>query len=281
MGRFFRLLSVVMLGWGLSPSPRSFACNCATLTGSAKDHLPKAAAVFTGKVLAVRPHATWRNSVLLSVKEAWKGVGAREVVVWTYNTQGACGYPFEEGESYLVFAAPHPRFPGRLEVDLCGYTRTLRAAREELASLGPARPLSRPDMAPHRKPPPRTPPPLPEFQRRLAGRWERDGGVGRVDVEPTGQQTGILYLWRDRRNYLILPYRLRGQALEFPRVFVPGTAGGVEVDRIGFEHGRREMTWRLYAAPDSDGTTPPGVADVWKLKRAKPLPPALREEEDA
>ena len=56
----------------------------------------------------------------------------------TAVSDASCGYPFEEDESYLVFASEGKMHDTRgLEVGLCGSTKPLPAAGKTLAVLGP------------------------------------------------------------------------------------------------------------------------------------------------
>lgn len=280
-----RFLVCLLLGVVFLPVNAARACNCAMLEDSVEPYVKRAAAVFSGEVVAIRPHATWRNSVLFRVKDAWKGIGSREVIVWTYNNQGACGYPFAEGESYLVFASPHPRDRKRLEVGLCGRTQRIDQAKEDLSALGPHRPLEKPNPAPVKKPPSKKPLKLPAVQRRLAGRWERSDGKGRVYIEPTGPSSGTLFIWRDRWSYAILPYTLQkgGAQLIFPAdhdgrwLAGFGDVSHIEVQQMDGQ----EMSWRLVPTVSAMMSSPPTPSKIWRLKRGKPLPASLMAEEDA
>ena len=76
--------------------------------------------------------------VTFRVSEAWKGAGVETVSVQTAVSDASCGYPFDEGEGYLVFASKGIFYErGELEVGLCGSTKPLPEARAELAALGP------------------------------------------------------------------------------------------------------------------------------------------------
>ena len=62
-------------------------------------------AVFVGKVVAVvqKPEA-YEVSVKFLVEKVWKGKVSRHVNIFTGRGGGDCGYHFEAGESYLVYA---------------------------------------------------------------------------------------------------------------------------------------------------------------------------------
>ena len=75
-----------------------------------------------------RPGYTFR----LAVVEAFAGVTDREVTVRTATDTAACGYPFEVGKTYLVYAAPTG---GGYGVSLCSRTRPLAGANDDLALI--------------------------------------------------------------------------------------------------------------------------------------------------
>ncbi len=75
-------------------------------------------------------------TVTFRVSEAWKGAERETLDVETAITEASCGYPFDEGESYLVYASKGTN-SGGLEVALCGSTKPLSEADTDLAALGP------------------------------------------------------------------------------------------------------------------------------------------------
>ncbi len=71
--------------------------------------------VFSGKVLQVEEsnkeqRTQWHSDlggtleVELALDEVWKGTGKEVISVITNDHSDACGYPFTEGDSYVVFA---------------------------------------------------------------------------------------------------------------------------------------------------------------------------------
>ena len=71
-----------------------------------------------------------RRRVKLRVDRAFRGDSGAQIEVFTGVGGGDCGYPFQRGEKYLVFASS---WEGRLSVSACGPTRRLADATEELA----------------------------------------------------------------------------------------------------------------------------------------------------
>ena len=66
-----------------------------------------------------------------TVSEVWKGPKQRTVEVTTGADSGmGCGYSFEDGREYLVYAGKG------ISVDLCRETKPLAKARADLAVLG-------------------------------------------------------------------------------------------------------------------------------------------------
>lgn len=116
---------------GLAMSNAALACSCAPL-GPPEKARDAADAVFSGKVLAVRP-GTSGLEVDIRVEGTWKGVPCETVVVRTASDSAMCGYSFEEGKSYLIYAH---RQQDALSTNLCTRTRPIDEAGEDLAALG-------------------------------------------------------------------------------------------------------------------------------------------------
>ena len=134
------LASVVLTVLGivfLLPPKCAHACSCAMPPGS-QDALADSDAVFSGEVVAVEQGTSTARSwgydtATLRVSEAWKGAGRGTLEVRTPSQGTACGYHFEEGREYLVYA-----YTGKqgLEVNSCGATEPLSGAGADLAALG-------------------------------------------------------------------------------------------------------------------------------------------------
>ena len=118
-----------------------FACTCALpfpkppLQKQVRVALNESRAVFSGKVLEVTedpqtPHVTVR----LSVERVWKGSPREEVRILTGRGGGDCGYQFEVGQSYLVYA--YRWREGELGTNICQRTAKLSEASGDLRVLG-------------------------------------------------------------------------------------------------------------------------------------------------
>jgi hypothetical protein len=109
------------------------ACSCAILGSQqemAKQALSNSAAVFSGEVADVEKQGR-TATVTLRVSEVWKGPEQGTLEVATSSQESACGYPFEEGQEYLVYAYGKRG----LKVDLCSQTKPLSKAGASLQVL--------------------------------------------------------------------------------------------------------------------------------------------------
>ena len=136
-----RLLLAASLAFG---AEAGLACTCVPPKGPAEE-LQLAAAVFSGKVVEVRKHRQSEDifagvEAVLRVERAWKGVEEATVSVFTSSHSAACGYSFKEGRTYLVYA--YKNAEGRLSTGICGRTRRLKDAGEDLKELGAGREIA-------------------------------------------------------------------------------------------------------------------------------------------
>ena len=134
-------LVLAVLGGVFVLSPQcAYACQCTMPPGSqdAERALADSEAVFSGEVVKIDPPSPWKSSATIEtntfrVSEVWKGPERRTLEVHTALFGASCGYPFKEGEEYLVYA-----YTGKhgLEVDLCNGTQRLTEAEADLEVLG-------------------------------------------------------------------------------------------------------------------------------------------------
>jgi hypothetical protein len=131
--KIFFVLSVIILALLVFPQ-NIYACSC-NINPSPQQSLEKSGAVFSGKVLRVnRPMIdTGHNRVTIAVKEIWKGDIYEEITIYTPAQSPMCGYDFEEGKEYLIYAN---EWKDTLTVSLCSRTQLLSAATEDLQDLG-------------------------------------------------------------------------------------------------------------------------------------------------
>lgn len=146
-GRIISCLFVI--GIGLIVAPRvARACTCElpqpgkTLRQRVAEARGKSTAVFSGEVIAVieKPQ-TFYVEVKFKVRRAWKQVSTDEITVRTGRGSGDCGFHFEVGESYLVYA--YGPDENNLETNICQRTEKLTDAGEDLKLLGNGNPPGR------------------------------------------------------------------------------------------------------------------------------------------
>src|SRR5688500_11946069 len=125
-----------------------FACTCGvpnpnqSLKRQVRAALSESRAVFSGRVLEVADDPqTLSVMVRLRVERSWKGVTRGEVRLVTGRGGGDCGYRFEVGESYLVYAYG-PR-ASELSTNICQRTAKLSEAAKDLQVLGKGRGVPR------------------------------------------------------------------------------------------------------------------------------------------
>ena len=153
------LLSAALLG-GAHPSRPTACeiCSCAKVDAP-RIALDSSDAVFSARVVALddrpipspdvsslqgeaRHEAVWaylrqameRLRVTLEVRRVWKGDIGDRIDIYTANECCICGYNFELGKEYLIYAYRLPS--GRLVTSICSRTRPMTEAWEDLAELG-------------------------------------------------------------------------------------------------------------------------------------------------
>jgi hypothetical protein len=116
------------------------ACSC--LPATPQEYFKRSSAVFSGKVIDVVEQSSGRagpsrflegRKVIFQVSRVWKGKNERQLVVMTSDSSASCGYEFQEGQEYLVYASNEE---ARLQTGLCNGTKLFSDARADLAILG-------------------------------------------------------------------------------------------------------------------------------------------------
>lgn len=129
-----------------------------------QEAMASSAAVFEGTVTDVRgPKGEAQqgdNEITFRIGRRFKGAEADTVTVTTASNSAACGYAFEQGRTYLVYA--HDGGDGRLSVSLCSRTAPIEDAADDLAALGGGTGPGPEDPAPQ-------PPPAAEPGKRGCG----------------------------------------------------------------------------------------------------------------
>ena len=89
--------------------------------------------MFAGRVASMEP-GSYGKTVRFDAERAWKGVTESAVTVTTGNGGGDCGYGFEQGKEYLVYAYGDKE---SLDTGICTRTQPIIDAYVDLAALGP------------------------------------------------------------------------------------------------------------------------------------------------
>ena len=138
-----------------SPSSVS-ACSCIQ-PGSPIEVFRGSGAVFIGKVTSISPNSSlaisllvrmfdainlhptylyterfWGYDVTFAVHKSWKNVSTTSVTVHTGSGGGDCGYPFNQGDDYLVYAY---EWKDSLGTGSCSRTTEISGATEDLSYL--------------------------------------------------------------------------------------------------------------------------------------------------
>jgi hypothetical protein len=111
------------------------ACSCAP-PPPPKQALEQSAAVFSGKVTAIRQEGFTKH-VTFEVTSAWKGAPGAKVTIQTAADGATCGYGFKVGDKFLVYCYQNPQDKRILATNICTRTKPLAEAAEDLKDLGP------------------------------------------------------------------------------------------------------------------------------------------------
>lgn len=115
------------------------ACSCAEPL-PVEEAFERATHVFSGEVVDVidpRAKQRYRSTadpveVVVKVDRVWKGEVTARMSVSTALSSVSCGYPFEKGESYLIYASDL----WETDTNLCSRTAKWSDADEDLFALG-------------------------------------------------------------------------------------------------------------------------------------------------
>ena len=137
--RFRASLPLAMLAWTLLPGGAA-ACDCG-YAGAPCKAFEKTPTVFIGRVIGISAIDLKTVSgddykdrlVSFEVERSYRGLTTKTAVVLSgWNSD--CGYRFQEGVRYLVYAYPHSP-TAKLTTSICTRTRPLSEASEDLEYL--------------------------------------------------------------------------------------------------------------------------------------------------
>jgi hypothetical protein len=127
----FRMIALAAVLAGLVSAEAALACTCAPPPGP-QESLTSSDAVFTGTVVSVTPSGG-SNQVVFQVESVYKNAKCGQVTIVTALDEAACGYTFQVGTSYLVYAS---RQQGKLSTGICSRTQPTSSASGDLTALG-------------------------------------------------------------------------------------------------------------------------------------------------
>ena len=136
----------LMIGvlWFFGNTEQVYACSCVQ-PGSPSEELEKFSAVFAGTVVSVQHSYDRdgrsvsredRSTIGFEVSAVWKGAVYEDMSITTPPTGGSCGFTFEEGEEYIVYAYDSPYVDGGYTTGICSRTALLEQAQEDIDALG-------------------------------------------------------------------------------------------------------------------------------------------------
>lgn len=137
MKTLFTILSFIAL-IALTPAEGA-ACTCLVSSKPLRTEVTQARndsrALFSGKVLQITEDPqTFLLTVKLKVERVWKGSMPAEAIIETGRGGGDCGYGFEVGERYLVYASGSNE--SKMQTNICQRTARLSDAARDLRILG-------------------------------------------------------------------------------------------------------------------------------------------------
>lgn len=143
------LLGLICLVTG-AMAGTAMACSCGN-ESNVQIALEQADAVFAGRVIALKlaprlsedptvSFAIEDLEVTVAVHSRWKGEITAETLVYTAFTCCVCGFPFQIGEEYLIYALADDE--GKLRTSICSQTALLANASDDLGLLGNLSPAS-------------------------------------------------------------------------------------------------------------------------------------------
>lgn len=102
------IVPVIVAIFFLASAENSYACRCIRnddpLAQQVQNAFTRSKAVFGGEVVSIAPESEYTVSVKFKVSHIWKGTLINELTVSTANQSAMCGYEFEVGKKYLVYA---------------------------------------------------------------------------------------------------------------------------------------------------------------------------------
>ena len=140
LAKLFPAFSITLLAFALSALLQNhtvYACSC-VVPPAPLTSLGFSKAVFAGQVTNIDvPGGLIQSSgdpvkVSFDVSQSWKGPTGKNITVSTPRSGASCGYGFQAGQEYLVYARGDNN---DLLVSLCSRTKLLAYASDDLSVL--------------------------------------------------------------------------------------------------------------------------------------------------
>lgn len=122
---------------------KAYACEVLSVP-QVQESYDNSTAVFSGKVARIQNYTVesfgdW-HVVYFEVNRHWKlaneNTDYKQIILFTAPDSGACGYNFEVGESYVVYAIKWWHDPNQLYTSIGYRNQPIEEAQEDLAFLG-------------------------------------------------------------------------------------------------------------------------------------------------
>lgn len=102
-------ITIAIIAFTIAAADTSYACSCIAPTGRVKTQVTNAykdsAAILMGRVISMEKTPDGNYWLLkLAVQTTWKGTSTSEITIKTALDSAMCGYRFEDGKEYLVYA---------------------------------------------------------------------------------------------------------------------------------------------------------------------------------
>lgn len=129
------LVIITIASFSFTHDDANFAFACSCHQTSMQERFERSEAVFSNRVIeteVIQPNM-FTMKATFQVDRAWKGLSEDTVTIMTPTQGSACGYFFEQGRSYLVYAFGdrHP-----LSTSSCGGAMPIETAAGHLVFLG-------------------------------------------------------------------------------------------------------------------------------------------------
>ena len=139
MKRTVLIFLLLFCSFMVSNSSSVSACSCAE-NPDVDVALEQSQAVFSGKVLGIQAKmgkGSYGRLVHFEVMKTWKGIEDSQVMITTGLGGGDCGFDFQVGQEYLVYASESDMYGEKtLVAIICSRTTEISMAQGDLQILG-------------------------------------------------------------------------------------------------------------------------------------------------